>query len=202
MTNFICQILEVQLPDTKIFPAINIQLGEGITQLGGPNGSGKTTLLKAAAGILPFTGDCSIRGNSLKRHPEKYKALLGYCPDEFLFSEKITPREFFKFVMQCFKLNNYDMIEEDIKKIGLSGHIDKPIEVLSYGNRKKALLIASCLHVPSLLLLDEPLNGLDQQGQVWLTEKITNKMQRSTIFMVCHDKAWLNQFEHQQIDLA
>jgi ABC-2 type transport system ATP-binding protein len=176
----------------------------GIFQLVGPNGAGKTSLLKAAAGFYSFVGECVLDGVSLSRQDRAYKTKLGYCPDSYNFSEQISSREYLDFVSLAHfssalntrtqKQQAMEMLLNEAEAIGLLPFLDKTIAELSYGNRKKLLLVASLVGNPLLWLLDEPLNGLDTRGLEWLAEKFKSKAGEACILIVCHDSAWLSQF--------
>lgn len=145
---------------------LSLELNEGeIFVLLGPNGAGKTTTLKLIAGLLhPDTGEIILNGIDLKKEPIKYKSLLGYVPDEPFIYNKLTGREFINFVAGLFgvKREVYDKkFSELIKKFEIGEWIDKPAESYSHGMKQKVIMCQLLIHSPELILIDEPLVGLD-----------------------------------------
>lgn len=204
MALFSLNIQTIDLGEVRISPNFKAEFDRGTFQLVGYNGAGKTSLLKAAAGFYPFIGECVLDGAHLKQQDRTYKTKLGYCPDNYTFSEQISSREYLHFISNAYFASTLstetqsaqvmEALLQEAEAIGLLPFIDKTIGALSYGNRKKLLLIASLAGNPQLWLLDEPLNGLDARGIEWLTRKFQNKAKEACVLVVCHDNMWLNQF--------
>ncbi|MDO8558188.1 MAG: ABC transporter ATP-binding protein [bacterium] len=161
---------------TKKFDAQNavtdlsLEIGAGeIFACIGPNGSGKTTTVKMLAGLyMPTAGNIEIGGISLANEPEKAKALLGYIPDVPFIYEKMSGREFLGFVAALYRMPSQEMVRSTHEWIsifpGLSEVIDGYVENYSRGNKQKLAIIAALLHRPKILLIDEPMVGLDPQS--------------------------------------
>jgi ABC-2 type transport system ATP-binding protein len=177
-------------------------LDVGVTQLSGENGCGKTSLLKAMVGQYDFSGDFLIHGKSLNKNPVAYKLQCGYCPDSIEFPQCVTVIEYFRFVSDAFNKKYDRSTEDNCLAIGLHPYINKKISDLSYGNRKKVLLVASIIAQPALWIMDEPLNGLDERGLSWLEERVAMQMPNTAIFIVCHDQSWVDQFNPRRIDVV
>ena len=131
----------------------------------GPNGAGKSTLIKVIAGLVePTSGSLRVLGFENISDPVKIKSRIGYVSENSMLYESLSPRDFFEFVAS---IRNIDKVavNEKISKLtpafALDQFYDSPIATLSMGTRQKISIIAALLHEPSLLLLDEPLNGLD-----------------------------------------
>jgi len=131
----------------------------------GPNGAGKTSTLKLLVGLLkPTEGIVRIGGLNLATDPIKAKNLVSFVPDVPYVYEKLTPREFLRFIGKL-----YSMSPEDIQKKGqellrffsLEEVQNVLIEEFSHGMRQKAILAGALLHDPQVLILDEPMVGLD-----------------------------------------
>jgi ABC-2 type transport system ATP-binding protein len=144
--------------------SLTVQGGEIVGFLGA-NGAGKTTTLRCAAGLLaPRAGRVLVSGADLAREPRTAKARLGYLPDRPFLYERLTAREFLSFMAALYDLPAgaaERRAETLLEQLELSNDADRTIESYSLGMRQKLSLIAALLHSPPLLLLDEPLNGLD-----------------------------------------
>lgn len=142
----------------------DVKAGE-IFSLIGPNGSGKTTIVKTAAGLLyPDGGHISIGGHDMSAHPLEAKAKIGYIPDDPLIWPSMTGREFLHFVGALFGVRESvrtRRISNLLRTFGLSGIEDNSFEDYSRGNKQKFSILAALLHEPKLLLIDEPIVGLD-----------------------------------------
>lgn len=131
----------------------------------GPNGSGKSTTIRMLTGILsPTSGDITVCGYDLKREPEKAKARIGYVPDEPVLYEKLTGMEFLDFVAELYGVPRGLRRTRALEMLGLLGLEDKGADLIqsySKGMRQKVAIAASLLHEPKVLVMDEPVTGLD-----------------------------------------
>jgi len=147
-----------------------------IVGLIGPNGAGKTTTLKSIVGLLePDAGLITVDGLSLAAEPIRYRAAFGYMPEAFTLPDYLTGREFLEYVgrLHDLPLEALDVrIREGLLRFDLSEKRDEIILAYSKGMRQKVAFLAATLHAPRLLLLDEPLIGIDPAGQVRLKEAV------------------------------
>ncbi len=131
----------------------------------GPNGAGKTTSLRMLAGLLqPGGGRALINGFDVHLEPERAKALLAYVPDEPSLYGKLTPVEFLEYTAALWNVPSSEArprAESLLAILGLSERAGDRIEGFSRGMKQKVALAAALIHRPSLLMLDEPLTGLD-----------------------------------------
>lgn len=143
---------------------LEVQPGELFVILG-PNGAGKTTTLKMVAGLLkPASGGIRIGGIDRIAKPMEAKKLLSYVPDIPFVYEKLSPVELLRFVGKLYGMDAAAIqakSEELLKFFSLWDVKDVLIEEFSHGMKQKAVLSASLLHDPKLLILDEPMVGLD-----------------------------------------
>ena len=134
----------------------------------GPNGAGKSTLIKIIAGLVePTSGSVRVMGFDNTADPVKVKAKIGYVSENSMLYESLSPRDFFEFVASIRKIDSKTVNERVTRLVpafALEQFYDSPIATLSMGTRQKISIIASLLHEPPLLLLDEPLNGLDARA--------------------------------------
>ena len=145
---------------------VNLEIYSGeILGLLGPNGSGKSTLIKVIAGLLkPDKGEVYINGYSPLKNPIEVRKLIGYVPEEVVLYESLSVREFFEFIARARELDpSYfkERLTKFINALGLNDRLDDLIGSLSKGNKQKVAIIAALLHDPTVLLLDEPIMGLD-----------------------------------------
>jgi ABC-type multidrug transport system ATPase subunit len=150
---------------------LSARFGPGITALVGPNGAGKSTLLRAVCGLLPPSDGCLTVGGA---DPSAFVTArgVGFLPENPPLPEHLTPREFLMGVASG--ALSADEGVGDLHGIpGFGSILDKRIETLSLGQRKKVALAAALCRSPGLLLLDEPTNGLDPLAVQDLREVLT-----------------------------
>lgn len=141
----------------------------------GPNGSGKTTTMKMIAGLYRQTGgDVLVHGIDTVAAPTKAKRKIGYVPDDPIAYELLSGREFLHFVGELYGVPREER-EGRISRLLAEYHLDAVADGLfvhySRGTRQKLSMIAALLHEPSLLLVDEPMVGLDPESAV-ITKKL------------------------------
>lgn len=143
---------------------VSLEIPSGITSLVGPNGAGKTTLMNLMTGLLrPTRGRLSVLGIPTDR-PEELFRKLGYCSQFDSFPRGLTGREFissFLMVSGFTRRQSNDLTEQALERVELLPAADRKIGAYSKGMRQRVRLAQSIAHQPSVLILDEPLNGLD-----------------------------------------
>jgi ABC-2 type transport system ATP-binding protein len=147
---------------------VNLTIAPGITSLVGPNGSGKTTLMNLMTGLLrPTRGRISIQGISTGE-PEKLFRRVGYCAQFDSFPRGATGRNFihsYLLVHGFEKGQANELTERALERVGLQEAADRKVGGYSKGMRQRIRLAQSIAHNPSVLILDEPLNGLDPMAR-------------------------------------
>jgi ABC-2 type transport system ATP-binding protein len=135
----------------------------------GPNGAGKTTTIRIIAGLsLPTAGSVEVDGVDVVAEPVKSKAIMGYVPDRPYLYEKLTGRELLHFVADLYRKNWSDCeprAVELLQYFGLGDWIDARIENLSHGMKQKLVIVSALVHDPAVLVIDEPMVGLDALAQ-------------------------------------
>ena len=147
---------------------VTLSLGAGVTGLLGPNGAGKTTLMRLITGLLkPDKGEIKVFGEHTWNN-YSLNQRIGYCPDHDAFYEVMTG---FQFVESLAMLNGYTRSDAEeltmgvLKTVDMLDNKDKKIGAYSKGMRQRIKLAQALLHDPDLILLDEPLSGMDPIGR-------------------------------------
>ncbi len=147
---------------------VNLSIAPGITSLVGPNGSGKTTLMNLMTGLLrPTRGTISVLGTS-PHDPEKLFRKVGYCSQFDSFPRGMTGREFIEFYLS---VHGYargevrDLTQAALERVSMQDASERKVAGYSKGMRQRIRLAQSIAHNPSVLILDEPLNGLDPMAR-------------------------------------
>ncbi|MBA2285321.1 MAG: ABC transporter ATP-binding protein [Ktedonobacteraceae bacterium] len=160
----------------------------------GANGAGKTTTMKMLVGLLqPDAGRVWIAGHDMWREPLAAKAVLGYVADRALLYERLTGREFLAFLAQVRGIPQREASERIatlLDLLELTHQADRLCGTYSYGMKRKVALAGALLHQPAVLILDEPLNGLDPLSARRLKDLFVELAARDTaIFLSTHDLA-------------
>ena len=170
--------------------SLSIGAGEFFCFLG-PNGAGKTTTIKMLTGLLkPSEGQARLGGFDIQSDPVKTKSILGYIPDTPFLYDKLTGREFMRFVAGLYQLPKSALngTSEELLELFEVRHVgDQLIENYSHGMRQK-LFFASCfLHDPKIVIVDEPWVGLDPKNIRFVKEFLKQKTREGlTVFMSTH----------------
>jgi ABC-2 type transport system ATP-binding protein len=131
----------------------------------GPNGAGKTTTIRMMGGIIePTAGRIIISGIDMKKDPVAAKKIIGFVPDRPFLYEKLTGMEFLKFISDLYDVPPSYMpkrAKELLKQFALWDWANEIIEAYSHGMKQRLIIAAALLHDPKVLVIDEPMVGLD-----------------------------------------
>jgi ABC-2 type transport system ATP-binding protein len=169
---------------------LTVRAGEFYSLLG-PNGAGKTTTLRMVAGLLPpDAGTIHICGIDARRDPVGAKRIVAWVSDEPMIYDKLTPYEYLEFVAGLWSLDSRvaeTRARELMDWLGLAPHAHERCEGFSKGMRQKVALAGALVHGPRVIILDEPLTGLDagsaRQVKRVLRERVANG---DTVIMTTH----------------
>ncbi len=155
--------------EVKAVNGVSFDVHQGeILGLLGPNGAGKTTTIKLLLGLLePLEGEISIFGLNPEREEVLMKKKIGYVSEEALIFKSLTPKDLFNFIASIRRLDAKEATErvtEYLESLGALEYYEQMIATLSHGNKQKMQIVAALLHEPELLILDEPLAGLDAKS--------------------------------------
>ncbi|MEZ4409476.1 MAG: ABC transporter ATP-binding protein [Polyangiales bacterium] len=153
---------------------VHLRIGPGITGLLGPNGAGKSTLLKCMTGELsPSRGEVRVLGRAVP-DPDVYRR-LGYAPEIEVFFEELTAREFVTALARAAGMGPDEAASKSeavLKKVGLESAMDRRLATYSKGMRQRTKLAQAIVHDPEVVLLDEPMTGLDPLARAQMVELI------------------------------
>ncbi|MCC8938466.1 ABC transporter ATP-binding protein [Bradyrhizobium sp. Arg68] len=143
---------------------LTVRVGEFYALLG-PNGAGKTTTLRMVTGLLrPDAGTVSILGIDALSDPVAAKQIMAWVSDEPMIYDKLTPLEYLEFVAGLWGIDprqSETSARDLLISLGLEAHLNERCEGFSKGMRQKVALAGALVHDPRLIILDEPLTGLD-----------------------------------------
>ncbi len=157
----------------------------------GPNGAGKSTAMKMMAGLLlPTSGGVRIAGYDIARDPLGAKARLGYMAEDATLYEKLTGREYLRFIGDLYRVPRRLREERIAQLLGwfdLTEKANDLVESYSRGMRQKIALAAVLVHDPDVLILDEPTSGLDPRSARTVKELLRDEVRRGkTVLMSTH----------------
>jgi len=170
--------------------SLSVERGEVFGFIG-PNGAGKTTTLRMIGGVLaPTEGSVVIGGINMAQEPEKAKRQIGFIPDRPFLYEKLTGMEFLRFTADLYGHGDgmfNAKSERVLKQFSLWDWADELIESYSHGMKQRLLMASTLLHDPEVLVIDEPMVGLDPAGIRMVKKLLRDLAQKgTTIFMSTH----------------
>lgn len=170
--------------------SLDVKEGEFFCFLG-PNGAGKTTTIKILAGLLrPTSGTAIIDGSDIITDPVGAKRAIGYIPDHPYLYEKLSGREFMRFIAGMYHLDGVATgrrIDELLELFGIGEYADQLTEDYSHGMRQKLIFSATFLHAPRVVIVDEPWVGLDPKSIRFIKDFLKSKTREGlSIFMSTH----------------
>ena len=172
---------------------LSVKRGEFFAFLG-PNGAGKTTTIKMIVGLLiPTDGDIFVGGHNIQEDGLAAKQLISYVPDQPYLYEKLSGREFLEFVGRVYKIDK-KKVRAEIERFGkifeYTEYIDELSESYSHGMKQRVVLTAALLHEPKVIIIDEPMVGLDPKSARILKDMLKQRSTGGcTVFISTHTLA-------------
>jgi len=169
---------------------IDIYPGQVIGYIG-PNGAGKSTTVKILCGLITdYEGQVYVKGMNLRDHLVEIKSCIGYVPELAELYDVLTPLEFLSMMAELYNMKKEvasDRINKMLKAFGLETNINDRMDTFSKGMRQKILITSGLLHNPDIIILDEPLSGLDANSVI-IVKELLSKLAREgkTIFYCSH----------------
>ena len=160
----------------------------------GPNGAGKTTTIKMLVGLLrPTSGHVRVGGIDVVRSPREANRLLGYVPEEVFLYDKLSGREFLHFLADIHGMDAglaAERVARSIAEFELADFVDNLADSYSHGMQQRLAFAGALLHDPAVLVLDEPLIGLDPRSARLVKDLLRARAARGmTVFMSTHTLA-------------
>ena len=179
--------------EVKAVDGVSFSVEEGETfGLLGPNGAGKTTLMEILCGLRRFDkGKATINGFDLTKDSRKVRAMIGFCPQETLLYDLLNVRENLAFSASLYSLSSKlfkERLEFSSKVLGVGEFLNRRVQQLSGGMKRRANLACSIIHDPPIVILDEPTVGFDPTIKREFWEMIRSlKSYGKTILLSTHD---------------
>jgi ABC-2 type transport system ATP-binding protein len=192
MSTIVCRNLSKSFGAFPVLKGFDLEIDRGeLFGFLGPNGAGKTTTIRILTGLLlPSGGSVEVAGWDVVKDPFEVKRRVGYVPDRAFLYDKLTGGEFLEFVGHLYGLEPAVARAEAkpiLELFDLQGWTDDLIEAYSHGMRQKLAVIAALLHRPEVLIIDEPMVGLDPRSsrrmKTLLRELAANG---TTVFLSTH----------------
>ncbi len=184
--------LTMRYGDLLALDGLNLEIepGEFYAFLG-PNAAGKTTTIKLLTGLMsPTSGNARIGGHDIQDEPLLAKKKVGYVPDVANFYDKLTSRELMGFVADLFEVDSEAAAKrtpELFEQFSLTEYANQRVENLSHGTRQRLAISTALLHDPEVIVIDEPMIGLDPLNARIVKEELKARSQAgTTIFLSTH----------------
>ena len=170
--------------------SLKVERGEFFAVLG-PNAAGKTTLIRVLAGLLkPSSGTARVAGFDVQADPLEARRRLAYVPDFPFLYDKLTPWEFLRFTGHVIQMSESRIQEASralVPRFHLEEFISRPIVGLSHGTRQRVAIVSALLHDPEVLVIDEPMVGLDPQHARVVKDVLKERTRGgATVFLSTH----------------
>jgi ABC-2 type transport system ATP-binding protein len=171
---------------------LNLEVAQGeIFGFLGPNGAGKTTTIRVMMGVLrASSGQVILGAHDVERQPEKAKAIAGFIPDRPFIYEKLSAREFLTFIGKLRRMDSERLrrrINHLLEYLELLKWQDELVEGFSHGMKQRLVVCAALIHEPRILIVDEPMVGMDPKGARTLKDLFrTLAKDGTTVFLSTH----------------
>jgi ABC-2 type transport system ATP-binding protein len=178
--------------DKQVLKGVNLEIYPGqVIGYIGPNGAGKSTTVKILIGLIEdFEGDVLMYNKSIKDDIVAIKSQIGYVPENAEIYDVLTPLEYLDFVGKLYGMDEEDIATRALKLLtafGIGLNANQRMDTFSKGMKQKVLLISGIIHNPKIIILDEPLSGLDANAVIMVKELISLMAKEGkTIFYCSH----------------
>ncbi|MCF6237889.1 MAG: ABC transporter ATP-binding protein [Candidatus Marinimicrobia bacterium] len=179
-----------------------MSLEDGRYALVGGNGAGKSTLLKILVGSEDAdSGQVIMGGHDMKSDHIEARRKFSYVPDKPLVYPFLTGEEFLRMIASMHHIKQDDDIDKLVQQFGLVPHVEKKFSEMSLGTQRKFFLVAALMAKPSILFMDEPTNGLDQDTLDNLVELLTNDDAPRLVLFSSHDQDFIKRLSATKLNL-
>jgi len=183
------EALNFEYSHRALFRNFGLALGAGVTWLRGENGAGKTTLLKLVAGLLdPHGGSIRLAGSDLRSAPQTYRLQCHYCGGDTPQLPWLTVREILDLHLALYPGTDAAVLNSELAAFHLLEALEQPVTTLSLGQHKKMQLALALALPVTLLLIDEPFNGLDAAAAEYLRQQLAapQRLARQCVLLTSH----------------
>jgi len=190
-----CERLTMRFGDVVAVDRLDLEIAEGtIFGFLGRNGAGKTTTIRLLVGLLvPTSGTALLAGHDIRRTPEAAKAVTGYVPDRPYLYDRLTGYEHLEFVAGLYGLQGREArsrARQLLDELGLGAQAGDLVETYSHGMKQRLALAGALIHRPPILVLDEPMVGLDPESARDLRRRLRALAAAgTTVFLSTHSLA-------------
>lgn len=179
---------------------INLYMEKGETVgLLGPNGAGKSTTISMISSLVsPTSGDVRLRNESILKHPEKIRSILGVVPQDIALYMDLSARENLEFFGRIHRIKKKDLkvrIEEVLEIIGLKDREKDLVKTFSGGMKRRLNIGVALLHEPEIIIMDEPTVGIDPQSRNYILETV-KKLNREKNMSVLYTSHYMEEVEY------
>ncbi len=175
-----------------------LEKGESVGLLG-PNGAGKSTAIGMISSLIkPTSGDVRLLGDSVVKHPQDFRKILGIVPQEIALYPQLTARENLLFFGKMYKLSRQRLIErvdEVLQLVGLRERQHDRVKTFSGGMKRRLNIAAALIHQPSILIMDEPTVGIDPQSRHNILETVKG-LQREQGMTILYTSHYMEEVEY------
>lgn len=178
--------------EKQVLKGINLDVYAGqVIGYIGPNGAGKSTTVKILTGLISdFEGEVFLYDQNIQADIMAIKSLIGYVPENAEIYDVLTPLEYLDFIGKLYGMEEELIAQRAMKLLtafGVGANADQRMDTFSKGMRQKVLLISGIIHNPKIIILDEPLSGLDANAVIMVKELIALMAKEGkTIFYCSH----------------
>lgn len=191
-TNIQLNKMNKSFANNLLFSDLSYIFNQRVYHLVGKNGAGKSTLLRLLVGLdSPDSGSIALNNQYSMQKGKPHVKGLFYVPDDLAIYPFLTGEEFLFWITKA-RTSNLQEIHELIERFELQPHLKTAIVDMSFGTKKKFLLITALIGQPDFIILDEPLNGLDKNSQQVLLMLLKDKMTCCGIILTTHHEAHLD----------
>ncbi|MEM9283676.1 MAG: ABC transporter ATP-binding protein [Verrucomicrobiota bacterium] len=186
------EALTMRYGDLLALDRLNLKVDRGeFFAFLGPNAAGKTTTIKLLTGLMnPTHGVARICGIDMAENPLEAKRRIGFVPDVAEFYDKLTPLEFMGFIADLFEVEDRlarERTPQLMERFSLVTYCNQRIENLSHGTKQRLAIASALLHEPEVIIIDEPMVGLDPRNVRVVKEELKKRSQAgATVFLSTH----------------
>lgn len=186
----------------QLFDCLSFEFNRGVFAILGANGAGKSTLLTMMAGSIPSdTGNIIINDIDIQKYPVVAKRHISYIPDKAMIYPFVKGKEFINFITAIKKCSGTTDTRSLVCAFNLDRYMNATFSEMSLGTQKKFMIVAASIGDPSILIMDEPTNALEQSSREAFIKYLLQHANNKIIIIATHDKQLIDVLDAKQIIL-